>query len=210
MSERRVGLDLGMPSGASVGADPGGARPGEERPEADAGLAQRFREQLAQGAAPPPEAPPAARPFDLFGAARAPEAQARPEPSKLAEMVEQSASRMLVSGGAGEAAVRIRLKDDLLPGTEVRIAQRDGRLEIEFVATEAASGTWLAAQSESIAGEVSRRLRRDVRVLVKREDAEGTETLADRAGESAPDLPSGPASLFGTRRGERDGGEEGP
>lgn len=197
----KIHLDIGSPGGRGVGADAGGAR-SQERGEADTGDAERFRASLAGQAPAQPQAAPLARPFDLF-AGRVPDPPASSESSRrTAELVEQAVSRLLVGGTQGESEVRIRLKSDLLPGTEVRLAQRDGRLEVEFAVTDPESGAWLAAQSSAIAGEMARRLKRDVRVRVTDEN-EGA-SLADESGGAEPGLPAGPASLLARRDPEPD------
>lgn len=199
MSDRRVGLDIGSPGTASTGTGTAGS---QAREEPDQGLANMFREKLAGGETPAGTAQgqPQMRPFDLFAhAAPAPDpGQAATE--RRAQVIEETVSRMLVSDASrgGTAEVRVRIRDDLLPGTEVRVSEQAGRLEVHFVATDPASVTWLAAQAESIAGEISRRLRRDVRVSVKRE-GEDAEHVADGSGNASDSLPGGPASLFANR-----------
>ncbi|HYC37704.1 MAG TPA: type III secretion HpaP family protein [Usitatibacter sp.] len=207
---RKVSLDIGAPGTASAGADGAASQP-RDRGEADPGLAEQFRSKLAgppqADAAQPPA--PMARPFDLF-ASGPPQGPAPGASARLAEAVEQAAARVLVSagGGAGEGEVRIQLKDDVLAGTEVRLTQREGRLEVAFVSDNAQSAAWLAAQSESIAGELARRLRRDVRIAVKTAEAEGETILAQQEAGDASSLPAGPASLFATRMPANRGGDD--
>ena len=200
MTDRRVGLDLGSPGATSTGSGSAGAG-SRQREEPDAALADQFRKKLAGGEAPAASAPvPQASPFDLFARAAAPAEPHSVSTERRAQVIEETVSRMLVADATrgGPAEVRVHLRDDLLPGTEVRVSEQAGRLEVHFVATDAASITWLAAQAEAIAGEISRRLRRDVRVSVRRDGDDG-EHVADGSGAPAESLPAGPAALFAQR-----------
>ena len=195
---RPINLDLNSTGAASTGTHADAqSRP---REEADPQAADQFRARLS---APEPQAqqqPPAASPFSLFGSARIPEPADSQAAEKRSQVIEEAVSRMLVTDPSrgGEAQVRIKLRDDVLPGTEVRVSQREGRLEVEFVAN-AESAAWLAAQAESIAAELARRLRREVRVAVRPDDDEEA-TLAEETRSSQDSLPEGPAALFGKPR----------
>ena len=212
MSERRVGLDIGAPGTPSSGTGSPGTG-SQSREEADPGLAEMFRRKLEGEQSPAPGAnaqlPP--RPFDLFGAA-APKGD--PKGAEAAErrarVIEETVSRLLVSSGSGTDTqeVRIRMKNDLLPGAELRLVECGGRLEVDFVATDPASGAWLAAQANTLASEISRRLRRDVRVSVRMDDYD-REPLAESDGAEARSALEGPAALFAHRLVDGNGREGG-
>jgi hypothetical protein len=90
------------------------------------------------------------------------------------------------------------MKNDLLPGAELRLVERGGSLEIDFVATDPESAAWLAAQAGTLAAEISRRLRRDVRVSVRKDDYDGEPIARSDGAEPRPAL-DGPAALFAHR-----------
>jgi len=213
MSERRVGLDIGAPGTPSSGTGSPGTG-SQSREEADPGLAEMFRRKLEGEQAPAPgaNAPAPARPFDLFGAAAPREnPQSADAAERRARVIEETVSRLLVSNGSDSGApeVRIRMKNDLLPGAELRLVERGGRLEVDFVATDPESAAWLASQTETLAGEISRRLRRDVRVSVRRDDYD-REPIAESDGAEAGSALAGPAALFAHRLVDdtgREGGE---
>jgi len=212
VSDRRVGLDIGAPGTPS----PGTGSPGtgsQAREDADPGLAEMFRRKLEGEPAPAPgpgtQAP--TRPFDLFGAAAAaPDPKAGEAAERRARVIEETVSRLLVSGGsgAGTPEVRIRMKNDLLPGAELRLVERGGSLEIDFVATDPESAAWLAAQAGTLAAEISRRLRRDVRVSVRKDDYDGEPIARSDGAEPRPAL-DGPAALFAHRLVDENGREGG-
>ncbi len=206
----RLSLDIGGPGSAGAGA--AGADTGARR-DADPALAEQFRRSLGEAAADgAASAPGLANPFALFGTLAAPAGAPAPQaPAAEARFagLQEAIERILVSDGStgGEREVRVRLSDDLLPGTELRIVQHEGRLEVAFVAVDPASLAWLVSQSESMARELARRLKRDVRVAVRDEEGDregGDAATSDAGGEPPP--PSGPASLFGGLAPRRDGG----
>jgi hypothetical protein len=213
MSERRVGLDLGAPGTPSPGTgSPGtGSQP---REEADPGQAEMFRRKLAEGeqaSAHGAGTQPLARPFDLFGTgAPPPDPKGAEAAERRARVIEETVSRLLVSGGsgAGDPEVRIRMKNDLLPGAELRLVERAGRLEVDFVATDPESAAWLAAQAGTLAAEISRRLRREVRVSVRKDDYDTEPVAESNASEPRPAL-DGPSVLFAHRMVDENGREGG-
>jgi len=213
MTERRVGLDLGAPGTPSPGTgSPGtGSQP---RGEADPDQAEMFRRKLAEGGQSPAQnaGTQAPRPFDLFGAAATtPDPKGAEAAERRARVIEETVSRLLVSSGSGtgDPEVRIRMKNDLLPGAELRLVERGGRLEVDFVATDPESAAWLAAQAGTLAAEISRRLRREVRVSVRKDDYDAEPVAESDAAEPRSTL-EGPAALFAHRMVDdngRDGGE---
>lgn len=147
--------------------------------------AQRFQELMggegratdgstAQDGTPPavPEVRPS--PFDLFRpAGTGPVAAAPPAAgTDLQGIAAAVAERILVSDGArpGEQEVRIQLKDNVLPGTEVRLRHEGGRLVVEFVCSNADSVRFLDGQRDGLAGLLNGRLKADVEVRVTASD----------------------------------------
>jgi hypothetical protein len=203
-----VGLDIG--SAGTPSARPGdtGTR-SQSRDEPDPQLTEQFREKMAARDAPADGQgiPPPMRPFDLFGHATMPADAPQTETQERVNDIQEAVARLLVSDASrGPAEVRIRLKDELLPGTEIRVRENSGRLEIDFVASDPESANWVAAQAETIAGELSRRLRREVRLRVQREGEEAGQVA--EAGASESNLPGGPAALFAHRPLEGDDGNK--
>ena len=196
MIERPVNLDMGSAGAASSGTH-ADSQP-KPREQADSQAADQFRARMAApDAQAAQQAVPLANPFSLFNTARTPDAADSQATETRTHLIEEAVSRMLVSDTSrgGESEVRLRLANDLLPGTEVRVSERGGALQVEFVAN-AESGAWLAAQAESIAGELARRLRREVRVAVRADDAQAS-SLAEETAQQDESLPAGPAALFG-------------
>ena len=95
-------------------------------------------------------------------------------PHNLEGIVQQVADRMLVSeGAAGSREVRISLKDSVLPGTEIRISQQGGKLQIQFVTDSAKSQELLAQNQGALQDRLNEKLsRNDVAVSIAKE-AEG-------------------------------------
>ncbi len=154
-----------------------------------------------------PESAPVANPFSLFGAGLfKPAAVAATEGKPLAparlDDVQDSVQKLLVSQGVdGSREVRLELKAEVLPGTELRIAQHDGRLQIEFVVTDPNSLSWLTAQATSLAEKLGNRLNKQIRIRVRHPEATGDAAAidGDPGNVQATEERSlgGPASLFG-------------
>jgi len=197
--------------GATPGAPPFGTagsaidlRGTAERGDGQGGEQGASGHQEDSGSSGPSDAP-VPTPFDLFrsGTLATPTEAGRPavteppaagDPSRL-EAIARIVERMTVSDGAagGDREVRIALKSDVLPGAEVRIAERAGELQVEFVTTDPASEAWLSAQSEQMATHLAERLRRDVRVRVRPLDADGNTGGGDLARRPAEPPAAGPA-----------------
>lgn len=74
----------------------------------------------------------------------------QPDSTKSLEGIIQAvADKMLVSDVSGNREVRIMLKDSVLPGTEVRISQQAGKMQIQFV-TDSAKSQELLSQHQAI------------------------------------------------------------
>ena len=194
----RIGLDIGT---AAQSTDAEGRPPGERAP-ADEKAVQQWRERLARDE-PAPDASarssqPAPSPFDLFAQVAAPVESAQAgDAARRTQAIGDMVARMLVSEAASAAGaqVRIRFKDDLLPGTEMTVSIREGALQVELAPDNAESAAWLATAAGALSEEISRRLRRDVRVSVAMQGARGAETIASHEARG-DDRAQGPAALF--------------
>ena len=93
----------------------------------------------------------------------------------LSDLVRDVAERITVgeAGPAGQQEVRITLKDEVLGGTEVRITEHEGAVQITFVAGSKDAEQLLEAQREGFSQALGERLGRDVRVAVT--DREGAD-----------------------------------
>ncbi|MFO1058414.1 MAG: type III secretion HpaP family protein [Dongiaceae bacterium] len=109
--------------------------------------------------------------------------QGVPDPGKLEataargtidSLAGQIADRVLVAkdGLAGGSEVRIQLKDSVLPDTEIRIAQVDGRLEIQLVAGSATALDALRGQDTLLQGRLQDKLGQEVVVVLSSGGAE--------------------------------------
>jgi hypothetical protein len=109
-----------------------------------------------------------------------------------ARIAEQVAERILVSADGGRE-VRVSIRDEVLPGVELRLTQEQGRWVACFVATDAASLELLARAGEWMAGQLARRLRCGVEIrLAKGPDAADEPTATFLAESPAEDAaPSG-------------------
>ncbi len=80
-------------------------------------------------------------------------------PMQMENIVQQVADRILVSPpGAGGQEVRIMIKDSILPGTEVRITQTAGQLQISLVTNDARSHELLATHQATLQERLTEKL----------------------------------------------------
>lgn len=102
----------------------------------------------------------------------------------LSDLVRDVAERITVgeSGPAGQQEVRIMLKDEVLGGTEVRITEHEGAIQITFVAGTKDAEQLLEGQREGFSHALGERLGRDVRVAVT--DREGADAQSQNDGRS--------------------------
>lgn len=119
------------------------------------------------------------------------DAAERPQ-ATFSELVRDVAERILVgeSGPAGQQEVRIVLKDEVLGGTEVRITEHEGAVQVTFVAGTKDAEQLLEAQREGISRALGERLDRDVRVEVtdrEHADAQPQNDGRSRNRRSVPD-----------------------
>ncbi len=69
----------------------------------------------------------------------------------LDQVVQQICDKILVSDpGSGSREVRIVLKDSIMPGTEIRLLQDAGKLQVQFVTDNADSHTRLAQHQAAL------------------------------------------------------------
>jgi hypothetical protein len=138
--------------------------------EADPLIVSRFRSLLNDR---PPQAAPEAgadeelpSPFALLSAA---DAIAHATPSKVAGALEQ----MWVGNGAsGIREVRMRMHEQVLPGTWVRLYETEGFLQIDLTASTEAVRRWLGAALPALVQDLGARLKRPLRVSVLMPQAE--------------------------------------
>lgn len=107
----------------------------------------------------PGEGYPAQVPASPAPACRAPD---------LARYLGQFVQRMLVCGhgAAGRQCVRIDLKGRFLPGVSLSVFEDEGRLVVDFLYTEPASGTRLFACARALACELAESLSRPMLLRV--------------------------------------------
>ena len=87
----------------------------------------------------------------------------------LEGIVQQVADKILVSDVSGGREVRIFLKDSVLPGTEVRITQNAGKMQVQFVTDSSKSQDLLAQNQAVLQQRLNDKLSTDVVVSVEME-----------------------------------------
>ena len=87
----------------------------------------------------------------------------------IAEVSQTIADRILVSDPAhgGDAEVRITMKDSVLPGTEVRITEKNGELQIQFHTDSPESRDMLSKHQMQMTERLNERLERNVAVDIE-------------------------------------------
>jgi type III secretion system needle length determinant len=113
---------------------------------------------------------------------------AEPRAAALNDAVREIADRILVgqSSTTGQQEVRILLKSEVLGGTEVRVSEHAGAVEITFVAGTKDAEAFLQDRGAGMQEQLSQRLDREVRVNLVPADA----PMGDRR-QSAGDAPDG-------------------
>ena len=180
MSERTVRLDVGTQANSRTdsqttqsGGGGLGERPAEENID-------RFRRSLA-GDAEADEACTASQPrdasqatqasgaFSLFGSLNfySPPAESvdtiRAAADCTARLVSEVADRILICVDEDREA-RVHVREDVMPGVEVRIAQERGGWVVAFIISDAGSFKVLAQAGQRIADELADRLQSAVEV----------------------------------------------
>jgi hypothetical protein len=198
-----LGTGLGLGTDAQPGQEHGRKPGGEPSDEA----AARF-ERLLAGEAEDPRlrsttAPPAGPGGPMWaGPAAGPAGPAGAPPGDgLGRLVEEVAERVLVSDTRFDSRgeVRIKVKDSVFPGLEVRLRQVDGRLEVELVATQAGDRMVLRQEALRLLQGLRERLRREVDLRLTVEGPDGTVLASEPVDAAAPVaagstvLPRGPA-----------------
>jgi flagellar hook-length control protein FliK len=104
-------------------------------------------------------------------------------------MIQEVAERILVgeSGPGGQQEVRILLKDEVLGGTEIRMHEEGGALQLTFVAGTKDAENFLADRQQQIASALGERLDREVKVGVTDRDGAMSQQGEQR---SAGDQPN--------------------
>lgn len=179
MSERPIGLNLGMPASSAfdlaTGGEPGaGQKKHEGDLEADA---RQLRQRLAGGdAAPAAQSTP--KPFDLFGAGAAASvapavAVAPRDNAGLGDVLSRMTRRLLVDDGSnGRRAVQMQLSDDSLPGVVMEVSEGEGALLAVFTCSNENSRERLARAAGWLADQLAGSQQRDVRLQVLADDPE--------------------------------------
>lgn len=211
MTERRIALDLGMPSPqpgfeapAGAGGQPQADARGEQGLAGDARQLRALLEAGRAGAGATPGAAPAGavpRPFDLFGT---PVRAAVPAPAEpvtqppggavdgLGDALSQMAQRLLVGdGSSGRRAVQLQLADGALPGTVVDVFEEEGAVVARFTCSQESARERLVRNADWLAASLAARLQRDVRVEVLADDPEDPCRIEARAGADAAPPASG-------------------
>ncbi len=71
-------------------------------------------------------------------------------PADINNVVTEVADQILVSEVDGAREIRITLKDSVLPGTELRLVQEQGRMQVQFITKVADSNELLTAHQASL------------------------------------------------------------
>lgn len=119
---------------------------------------------------------------EVSGVAPTAETAATFGPMQLDNIVQQVADRILVTPpGAGGQEVRIMIKDSVLPGTEVRITQHAGQMQISLVTDSARSHELLSQHQATLQERLTEKLGKDAVVVNVKMDSQGQ---PDRDGRS--------------------------
>jgi type III secretion system needle length determinant len=120
---------------------------------------------------------------DVSGVAPTAETAATFGPVQLDHIVQQVADRILVTppGAGGQQEVRIMIKDSILPGTEVRITQHAGQMQISLVTDSARSHDLLTQHQAALQERLTEKLGKDTVVVNVKMDSQGQ---PDRDGRS--------------------------
>lgn len=105
------------------------------------------------------------------------------------QAVGRAVERLIVTDSsiAQRQEIHLKLRDDFLPGVELRVFRDGGELRINFVAASPESIAWLQENRDSIRAELRSELREDVAVSVER--SKGAEDQ-DSRGEERSDRRS--------------------
>jgi hypothetical protein len=91
-----------------------------------------------------------------------------------ARLADEVADRILISADDGREA-RIAVRNDVMPGVEVRITQEQGRWVVAFIVSDAGSFEVLENAGQTIADQLANRLRSGVEVkLIDASEPNGT------------------------------------
>ena len=195
----------GLGTGLGLGTEQGPGHEQRQQPEPGDEAKARFERLLAGELDDPRQRPPLPGPGQgplpgpagLFG----PAGPAAPAPGAGVQcLVDEVAERVLVSDSRFDASqeVRIKIKDTVFPGLEVRLRQMDGRLQVELVAAQAGDLLVLRREAGRLVDGLRGRLGRAVELRLTVEPPDGgpvTSELVEH-GDTAPSpgtLPRGPA-----------------
>lgn len=190
------GLGLGLGTEGGPGQQPGGQR---QLPSDEA--TARFERLLASESEKPAaieQRPPLGiGPADAILRGLAPAPAGEPA-AGLGPLVDAVAERVLVSDARFDARqeVRIKVKDSVFPGLEVRLRNEDGRLVVELVAAQSGDIALLRREAVGLLRTLRERLGREVELRFSVESPSGEPAEAgpdDGPDDAPPPLPRGPA-----------------
>ncbi|MBV8191968.1 MAG: hypothetical protein JO339_32360 [Alphaproteobacteria bacterium] len=124
-----------------------------------------------------------------------PEEPSAPAPTgsgaDMADMVRELADRIMIgeSGPGGQQEVRIMLKNQVLGGTEIRVSEFEGSLNVHFLAGSPEAEGFLQGRRQEITNALGERLRRSIRVEVT--DRESRRESADEGAARSSDQRPG-------------------
>jgi len=190
-TERPVGLNTGVPQGmgeyARSAQDGRREASDQDRRAFDDAMSGNREHPAGQSGEPAELARKPAGPFGLLGnRAGSPEyagssmaqqdgeaarAAARALSSRVASDLFDAAGRLMVADGRdGRRAVRIELKDEVLPGVAVSIFEQEGRIVAAFTCGTEASCERMCAAAQHLADELAASLARSTLVQVSTDD----------------------------------------
>ena len=165
MSERRVGLHLGLGGGApGTGASISERDFSQGEPTApDPAAAARFAQALARGGARPAPVPTHAAPSLPAPLVRPARTRATFDETATLEMLERLVDTLCIRDGDCDAPrVRIELSDAVFPGVSLSVYEDAGAWVAAFACRDVASFVALAASAHTMARRLADTLAQDV------------------------------------------------
>lgn len=92
----------------------------------------------------------------------------RTSPDRIVALAQQVSERILVSDAAShQQEVRIQVRESILPGTEIRVSQQLGQLQVHVFTDQQRSLDFLHSQQAALAVQLEQRLARNVVVEIE-------------------------------------------
>ncbi len=107
------------------------------------------------------------------------EMPAQASSQNLDGVVQQVADQILVAEASNGREVRIFLKDSVLPGTEVRITQNAGKMQVQFLTTSAQSQDVLLQNHASLQQSLNEKISKHDFAVTVEMDTQGQEQQQD-------------------------------